>query len=67
MENQDQHIPEHLQLKFEESVRELARTSLQLVEANREYREAILARLALNRELKNWQMKEYYGIDNYIE
>lgn len=67
MDNQNQDIPEHLRPRFEAASAEIGRTALQLAEANREYHEAILARLALNVELKNWQMKEYFGIDNYIE
>jgi hypothetical protein len=62
MDNQDQYIPEHLAEKWQSVSRELGEASMQLVEANNRYHEAILARLAINRELKNWQMSEYFGL-----
>lgn len=63
MENQDGHIPEHLKAKWEEVEQELSVASEEICSANRRYNEAILARIALNLELKQWQMKTYFGVD----
>lgn len=52
MENQDGNIPEHLRAKWEQAQQELSEASIEVCNANRRYSEAILARIALNLELK---------------
>ena len=67
MENQNGVIPEHLANRWEEVSKSLGEASTALVEANEAYHRAIVARLAISTELKNWQMKEYFGVDDFIK
>lgn len=67
MENENQHIPEHLSERWNAVSQALAAAAIRLSEANQAYNEAITERLAMSRELKNWQMKTYFGIDDYIK
>lgn len=67
MENEDQHIPEHLSERWDAVSQALAAAAIRLSEASQTYNEVITQRLALSRELKNWQMKTYFGIDDYIK
>ena len=60
MENQDDYIPEHLRARWDRIVKELGAASVEVVGANQRYNEAILARLAISQELKDWQMKTYF-------
>lgn len=61
MENQDEYIPEHLREEWDAVRRELGEASVELAAANNRYADAISARLAISRTLKDWQMKTYYG------
>lgn len=67
MENEDQHIPEHLSERWDAVSQALAAAAIRLSEASQAYNEVITERLELSRELKNWQMKTYFGIDDYIK
>lgn len=61
MENQDHYIPEHLREEWGAVSRRLGEASIELVRANEEYRDAILARIAMSQELKDWQMRTYFS------
>ena len=61
MENQDCYIPEHLRERWEEISRKLGEASIDLVVASQAYNQAVLARLAISQELKDWQMQEYFN------
>ena len=63
MENQDEHIPEHLKARWEQASGDLHVASLELCDASRKYNAAVLARIALSEELKKWQMKTYFNVD----
>jgi len=58
MINQNEYIPEHLQSRWQEVKEELAISSQEVNEANKRYNLAIIARLALNEALREWQQSQ---------
>lgn len=66
MENESQQIPEHLKERWEAVSQAMAMAAVQLSEASQLYNGLIIERIELSRELKNWQMHEYFGVDEFI-
>lgn len=60
------YIPEHLSERWEAVSLALGVASVRLTDASKDYYKALEDRVKMSEELKNWQMKTYFGVENYI-